>query len=102
MAFHPDCLLGHMLLLRSCTHERVNKRVSSTLEGFEAYHNIKRLFNCHSSFRYYSVSIFCKIGAPGYTASAVFGILTTLATLFAIFTIDKVIFNTQYVCTRNK
>jgi hypothetical protein len=44
------------------------------------------------------VSIFCKIGAPGYTASAVFGILTTLATVCAIFTIDKVIFNPRRAC----
>lgn len=37
------------------------------------------------------MSIFCKVGAPGYTASVVFGILTTLATVCAILTIDKVI-----------
>ena len=40
--------------------------------------------------RYYSVSIFCKVGAPGYIASVVFGIVATVAAIGTTFTIDKV------------
>ena len=43
-----------------------------------------------SPLRYYSVSIFCKVGAPGYIASVVFGIVVTVATACVIPTIDKV------------
>ena len=43
-----------------------------------------------SSLRYYSVSIFCKVGAPGYLASVVFGVVINVATLCTVFTIDKV------------
>ena len=45
------------------------------------------------------MSIFCKVGAPGYIASVVFGIVVTVATVCVIPTIDKVIYykgNLQY------
>ena len=38
------------------------------------------------------MSIFCKVGAPGYIASVVFGIVVTVATVCVIPTIDKVIY----------
>ena len=44
----------------------------------------------HSLLRYYSVSIFCKVGAPGYIASVVFGIVVSVATACVIPSIDKV------------
>ena len=46
----------------------------------------------HSLFRYYSVSIFCKVGAPGYIASVVVGIVASVAMACVIPTIDKVIY----------
>ena len=42
------------------------------------------------SFRYYSVSIFCKVGAPGYVSSVVFGVVVNVATVCGVLTIDKV------------
>ena len=38
------------------------------------------------------MSIFCKVGAPGYIASVVFGIVVSVAIACVIPTIDKVIY----------
>ena len=38
------------------------------------------------------MSIFCKVGAPGYIASVVVGIVVSVAVAFVIPTIDKVIY----------
>ena len=41
-------------------------------------------------FRYYSVTILCKIQVPGFAVSVVLGVLYFLSTLIGIFTVDKV------------
>ena len=43
-------------------------------------------------YRYYSVSIFCKIGAPGYVSSVVFGVVVNVASICGVLTIDKVMY----------
>ena len=50
------------------------------------------------SFRYYSVSIFCKVGAPGYVSSVVFGVVVNVATVCGVLTIDKVMYYFSKVC----
>ena len=43
-----------------------------------------------NSCRYYSVSIFCKIGVPPYVATIVFGVVGIIGTVISVSVIDKV------------
>ena len=38
------------------------------------------------------MSIFCKVGAPGYVSSVVFGVVVNVASICGVLTIDKVMY----------